>query len=110
MTPPAESMNTSVRPSPSAVSSSPVVHTIAIRVASGKVMSGGGRIRVPRGTPVRITVTSDSADEVHVHGYNEDVLVAAGGTAVLEFRASIPGIFEVELHHQDLRLVSLIVS
>lgn len=69
-----------------------------------------GRAQVALGAEVRLTVTSDVASEVHVHGYDETADVAPGSPAVIEFTADIPGIFEVELHAGNTVLVELQVS
>jgi hypothetical protein len=42
-------------------------------------------------------VTTDSVDEVHVHGYDFVGIVIPTAPAVLTFTADIPGVFEVEL-------------
>ena len=46
---------------------------------------------------VVITVTSDVADEVHVHGYDLMADVAPGAPATIRFTADAPGRFEIEL-------------
>lgn len=79
---------------------------IDVRVAEGQVQ-GPGRVAVPLGGSVVLHVTSDVADEVHVHGYDLTEEVAAGGTATLSFAADIPGVFEVELEERHLRLLEL---
>jgi hypothetical protein len=43
-------------------------------------------------------VTSDTADEIHIHGYDIEKEVGAGGTVTIDFAADIPGQFEVEAH------------
>jgi len=63
----------------------------------GSVVEGGSRQRATLNQPVTIRVTSDVADEVHIHGYDKKVNVAAGQTAEVTFNATIPGVFEVEL-------------
>ena len=52
---------------------------------------------VAKGETVRFDVTSDIAEEVHVHGY--DILQEVGPDAPAHFRfsADLEGIFEVEL-------------
>jgi hypothetical protein len=55
-------------------------------------------------------VTSDVADEIHVHGYDLSTDVEAGGTAEVKFVADVPGIFEVELEEAVIPLVELEVS
>jgi carbonic anhydrase/acetyltransferase-like protein (isoleucine patch superfamily) len=66
-------------------------------VRGGSVVEGGSRQRATLGQPVTIRVTSDVADEVHIHGYDKKFNVAAGQTAEVTFSATIPGVFEVEL-------------
>lgn len=56
-----------------------------------------GRVTVELGRTVRLVVTADTTDEVHLHGYDIKADVAPGVPAVLEFVADIPGIFDVEL-------------
>ena len=74
---------------------------------SGGVVEGASRQRAPVNQPVTIRVTSDVADEVHVHGYDKRVDVASGRTAELTFVANIPGVFEVELERSRKLLFTL---
>jgi cupredoxin-like protein len=83
--------------------------TITVRVADGKVTPKAGRITVARGTQVRLVVTSDVADEVHVHAYDKEVRLTPGKAAVLEFTADQTGLFEVETHETKLILFQLLV-
>ncbi len=59
---------------------------------------------------MQLVVTSDVADEVHLHGYDKSVDVTAGGTATLTVLAKIPGVFEVELESRKLVLTQLQVQ
>jgi hypothetical protein len=86
------------------------VTEIEIAVAGGVVTPPAGRVPVPLGNTVRLVVTSDVADEIHVHGYDISTDVEEGGTAEVEFVADVPGIFEVELEDAVLPLVELEVS
>lgn len=79
---------------------------IEVTVADGRV-EGPGRVRVALGSEVTVRVTSDVADEVHLHGYDETEDVGAGETVTLRFSADIPGVFEVELEGAGLELVEL---
>jgi hypothetical protein len=65
---------------------------------------------VPLGSEVTLAVTSDTADEVHVHGYDKKANVDAGGIVTIVFVADIPGQFEAELESAHLKLVELRVS
>ena len=88
----------------------PAVRVITVTVRGGRVSGEIGRVIVPLGTPVRLSVSSDVADEVHVHGYDREVEIPAGGTASVSFTANIPGVFEVELHESKRQLLQLQVS
>ena len=69
---------------------------LAATVRGGSVVEGASRQRATLNRPVTIRVTSDAADEVHVHGYDKKFTVAAGQTGEVTFNANIPGVFEVE--------------
>jgi FtsP/CotA-like multicopper oxidase with cupredoxin domain len=75
--------------------------------ASGQV---GGRVSVGLGDPVTITVTSDAPDEIHVHGYDLTAPIGPGTSGTLTFDATIPGVFEVELHESGRLLLTLQVG
>ena len=70
---------------------------LGVTVRGGSVVEGASRQRARLGQPVTVRVTSDVADEVHVHGYDKKIDVAAGQTGEVTFLANIPGVFEVEL-------------
>ena len=59
---------------------------------------------------VRFRVTSDIAEEVHVHGYDLHKDVAAGGTVTFNFPASISGVFVIELEARSEQIASLKVE
>lgn len=80
---------------------------LAVTVRGGSVVAGSARQRAPLNQPVTIRVTSDTADEVHVHGYDKTFAVAPGGTAETTFVASIPGVFEVEFERAGRLLFTL---
>jgi hypothetical protein len=83
---------------------------VNITVAGGEVSGVEPRTQIAVGTRVRLSITTDAADEVHVHGYELTQRLAAGETASLEFVADRPGIFEVELHDTQLVLTRLQVQ
>lgn len=81
---------------------------VTISYSDGQVTSSAGdRLQVAVGETVRLEVASDTAEEVHVHGYDLSADVAPGQTASLAFTADIPGIFEVELEKSHTPLLSL---
>ncbi len=107
-TTPAPDATTSTTSAPDTSSATPAT-TIEMSIAAGAV-TGGGRQQVTLGDQVRLVVTSDVADEVHVHGYDLTAEVGPDRPATLEFPADIPGIFEVELETSHLPLLELVVN
>ena len=91
----------------SGVQPSTVTQSIEVTFRAGSVVGGVRRARVRLNHPVALAVTSDVAGALHVHGYNLERQLTAGGTSTLEFDATIPGLFEVELHDAKKRLIEL---
>lgn len=91
---------------PSSTTTAPPGQVISVTVRGGQVQ-GPSRHRVERNEMVKVRVTSDVADEIHVHGYDKTAPVAAGTTAEVSFVASIPGVFEVEFERSHKVLFSL---
>ena len=71
-----------------------------IRLRGGEPVGGIQELTAPSGGRVRFRVTSDIAGEVHVHGYDVEREIAAGGEVSFDFPANLEGGFEVELHHE----------
>jgi ABC-type glycerol-3-phosphate transport system substrate-binding protein len=84
--------------------------TVRVVVTGGVPKGGIVRQSVDKGNRVVLLVTSDVADEIHLHGYDLSTDVAAGGTARLPFKATIPGRFEVELEQRGVPIAELTVN
>ena len=84
----------------------PRVETIRMK---GRAPVGDARtLRYERGDTIRLRFTSDVAEEIHVHGFDEYVDVPAGGTPkTARFKADLEGIFEVEAHSSGEILAKL---
>jgi hypothetical protein len=83
---------------------------VAVTIAGGKVAPDPSRkVEVATGDRVHLSVTSDHADEVHVHGYDIEKEVSAGSTVTIDFTADIPGQFEVEAHKLSPSLLFTLV-
>jgi hypothetical protein len=80
---------------------------VKIEIKSGKPVGGIAKITVNKGQPVRFSVTSDVADEVHVHGYNLMKDIPKGGTVSFDFPAQLEGVYEAELENRKEQIVSL---
>jgi hypothetical protein len=85
------------------------VKEINVTIAAKSVTPPPGRIDLTKGQTVRITVTSDVADEAHVHGYDKGATLHPGTPATIEFVADQDGLFEVETHESGLQLLQLAV-
>ena len=68
------------------------------------------RASTDKGDGVVVLVTSDVADEVHVHGYDLMRDVAPGAPARIAFQATIPGRFEIELEDRGVQIAELTVN
>jgi hypothetical protein len=69
-----------------------------------------GELEFKEGDTIRFRVRSATADHVHVHGYDLMRDVPAGGTITMSFKATITGIFEIELEDSGRQLGSLKVE
>jgi hypothetical protein len=56
-----------------------------------------------------VVVTSDHADELHAHGFEVEQEIVAGVPATITLTGKDPGVYEVELHHPALTLLTVAV-
>ena len=101
---------TSAATSAGPTSAAPAGTDIAVSFTGGQVTGSTGRIPVPSGDQVTITVTSDVADEIHLHGYDLSAPVGPDAPGTLTFQATIPGVFEVELEELGTLLFTVQVG
>jgi hypothetical protein len=85
----------------------PKPEQIRIVVRGAKPVGGVKEVTVARGERVVLVVTSDVADELHLHGYNLTRELIPGKTVRLPFRATINGTVEAELESRGLPLVRI---
>ena len=81
-----------------------------IEVVDGRPKGGIADLSFDQGEDVRFIVDSDTADEVHVHGYDIGEDVEAGGTVKFDFPADLEGVFEVELESSATQIAELTVN
>ncbi|HVS29459.1 MAG TPA: hypothetical protein VHE14_07885 [Solirubrobacteraceae bacterium] len=81
-----------------------------IRVVNAKPVGGVQKITVHKGAAVRLAVQSDTADEIHIHGYDFHKTVTNGGTVHFAFPAKIDGVFVIELEKRAQQIASLRVT
>lgn len=80
---------------------------VVIAVKDGMVSPPTHRVKIAKGATVRLLITSDVDDEVHVHGYDVEKELPAGQQADVQFVADQAGLFEVETHESGIQLVQL---
>ena len=83
---------------------------VKVVVVNGSPQGGIVRQTVKKDDQVVLVVTSDVADEIHLHGYDKAKDVAAGGTVRLPFKATIPGRFEAELESRGVQIAEITVE
>ena len=93
-----------------APSATPAGTVIQVRYAGGEVTGVDQRVPVPLGETVVLRVTSDVAEEIHVHGYDVVVDLQPGVPAEATFTADKPGSWEVELHDAGRPLFQMRVA
>jgi hypothetical protein len=78
----------------------------------GPLLTGSSveSIKVDKGDTVRFRVKAPEDEEVHVHGYDNTYDVRAGVVKAIRFKASIDGIFEIELEHAGTQIAKLTVE
>jgi hypothetical protein len=81
-----------------------------IEVKNAKPVGGVQKLVVKKNGQVTFTVKSDTADEIHVHGYNFMKDVPKGGSVSFDFPAKIDGEFDIELEKRGEQIASLQVT
>jgi hypothetical protein len=95
----------SERPVP--VASNPSRTIFDLEIKDGKLASRQSVIQVHRGEQVVLRFKSNTADELHLHGYDLYARITPQETAVLEFNANRTGRFTLELHEAQTELGAL---
>jgi hypothetical protein len=80
--------------------------SVTLQFSGGKLV-GPATITAREGDAISLTVTSDKADELHLHGYDLELTLRPGEPATLKFAATHTGRFTYELHHADIELGTL---
>ena len=110
-------LRSTTTPAPSTTATAPATTTstvegslVEFRVEGGVVFGGSGQLVVDLGSEVRFVVVTDTADHIHVHGYDLFFDTRPGEAVEIEFVADVPGVFEIELEDSGLLLLELEVS
>jgi hypothetical protein len=81
-----------------------------VRVVDAKPQGGVKKLTFKKGDQIRFRIVSDTADEIHVHGYDLMKDVAKGGSVTFSFKGSIDGRFVVELEGHGEQIAELDVE
>jgi hypothetical protein len=81
-----------------------------IVVKNAQPVGGVKSVTFKKGGTVDLTIESDTADEVHFHGYDVHKDVKKGGSVHFRFPASITGRFIVELENHKQTLANVTVA
>jgi hypothetical protein len=84
------------------------VPTIVVR--DGEPVGGVQDLTFTSGDDIRFDVKSDTAAEVHFHGYDVMEDVEAGGEVSFDVPADIEGVFEVELEETATQIAEITVE
>jgi hypothetical protein len=84
------------------------IPTIVVR--DGEPVDGVAELEFSAGEEVRFRVSSDQAEEIHVHGYDISKDVPAGGTVEIAFPAELEGIYEAELEELGVQIAELQIN
>lgn len=83
---------------------------LAVVVKGGKAQGGVKTLSAKLSAQVVLTVTStDTTSEIHLHGYDLKADLAPGKAALISFKASISGVFEIELESTSVKIATLTV-
>jgi hypothetical protein len=109
-TAPATTPSTTTTPPPTTAKPAPPAYEV-VRVRDGKPVGGIKRIKVSKGDRARIEVSSsDTSDEIHLHGYDLARDLKAGGRVRFNFVANSDGIYEIELEGAGVQIAELVVE
>ena len=84
--------------------------TIVIVVDQGRPRGGIKRPTLDKGEKVVLVVRADAGESVHMHGYDIERPITPGKPVRIPLTATIPGRFELELHHPDSLLAVIEVQ
>jgi hypothetical protein len=103
--------SSSAPPSSGSQQPAPGAATFAVTIANGQVTPTNATWQAKVGQPITVRVTSDAADELHVHSSpDHEFEVAAAPNQVFTFTVDVPGSVDIELHKLDKTIATLQVQ
>ena len=104
--PPSSASPSAEPPSPA----QPAGISVDITIDGDTVAPNGERIKVAKGEPVTLNISSDRSGELHVHSSPEQEIAFGQGASTKEVIIDAPGIVDVEDHDSGIVLLQLQVS
>lgn len=89
--------------------STPAIGRIDITVTGKKVTPQPRMVNISVGESLTVTVTSDHDNTLHAHGFDIEQPVKAGQRLDITVRGAQPGVYDIELHNPELRLLQVAV-
>jgi hypothetical protein len=83
---------------------------VVVTIENGRPVGGVKTVEVTQGDMVVIRVMVDTPQELHLHGYEIEREAAPDMPAVFRFTADLEGIFDLESHEGDAKVVKLVVN
>ncbi|MGN6299794.1 MAG: cupredoxin domain-containing protein [Angustibacter sp.] len=96
-------------PQASSTATAAADQTVEITVRGKQVTPAPHRVEMSSGQTLRLVVTSDHDDELHAHGFDVERQLVAGQPTTVDLTGAPPGLYEVETHHPELRLLQVVV-
>jgi heme/copper-type cytochrome/quinol oxidase subunit 2 len=82
--------------------------TVNVTIANGQVNPANATLQAKVGQPIIFHVTSDAADELHVHSVPDHKFeIAVAPNQSFQFSVDVPGNVDVELHHLDRTIATI---
>jgi outer membrane murein-binding lipoprotein Lpp len=82
--------------------------SVDVTIAHGQVTPANVTLQATVRQPITLHVTSDAADELHVHSVPDHKFeVAAAANQTFQFSVDVPGSVDVELHHLDRTVATI---
>lgn len=78
--------------------------TFNLVIQNKKIVSGGETLQATQGDEITINITSDEAEEFHVHAYDNSVELEPNKQATLTFTANLSGRFPFELENSKTEI------
>jgi hypothetical protein len=81
---------------------------VDITIANGQVTPSNATFAAKVSEPITLRVTSDAADELHVHSVpDHKFAITAAANQTFQFKVDVPGNVDVELHHLDRTVATI---